>query len=271
MLAIAALTAANAMFGGGFIAAATADEQIVTCGSKDYKLRVCPIDRDATEVELRRQLSGAECVNERTWGARFGEIWVDKGCAAEFIVYTQRGARPRGGEIVACGSKNYKYAECRISDRVREVELVRRTSGAPCVYGHSWGFDRGRLWVDRGCAGEFEVSTSDSGRGGQRRRHDDGHGRWDRGDRDRRGLELFFAERNAIRACRRYGEDHPDRMGANWADANPHESFRAEVQGRRDNDWIVSGRFKTFNRGREGNVRARCVVENDRVVRFDAN
>ena len=95
--------------------------------------------------------------------------------------------------------------------------------------------------------------------------------RGDRGDRDRRGLELFFAERNAIRACRRYGEDHPDRMGANWADANPHESFRAEVQGRRDNDWIVSGRFKTFNRGREGNVRARCVVENDRVVRFDAN
>jgi hypothetical protein len=265
-LAFAALAAGFSAF-GGLGGPAFAGEQTVTCGSKDYKRGVCPIDRNATEVELRRQLSGAECINERTWGARFGEIWVDKGCAAEFIVYTEDTSRRSEGERVVCASKDYHRAECRISDQVREVELVRRTSGAPCIYGQSWGFDRGRLWVDRGCAAEFEVSTRDSNRGGQRRRQDDS----DRGDRGRPGVDRLFAERAAVRACRRYGEDHPDRLGANWAEANPHETFRAEDQGRRGDEFTVVGRFKTFNRGREGTARARCVVENERVKRFDAN
>ncbi len=259
VIAIAALAAGFTTAGEGV----RADEQSVTCRSKDYRAASCPIDRNATEVEMRRQLSGAACVHDRTWGARFGEIWVDKGCAAEFIVYIPSAGRGRDGEIVVCNSKDYRRQECAISDRVREVELVRKTSGAPCVYGQSWGFERGRLWVDRGCAGEFEVSVRDSDRGGARRR-------WD--DRGRRpNLDMIFAERNAIRACRRYGEDHPDRLGANWADANPHESFDVEPTSRRGEEWTVVGRFRTFNRGREGTVRARCQVFGDRVTRFSAN
>ena len=266
VLAMAAFAAGFSAFGGGFAATATADEQIVTCQSKDYKRKVCAIDRDATEVELRRQLSGAACVNEQSWGARFGEIWVDRGCAAEFVVYTQSASRPRDGERVACNSKDYRYAECKISDRAREVELIRRTSGAPCIYGQSWGFERGRLWVDRGCAGEFEISTSESNRGGPRRRFPGGN------DRDRPGrLDNLFAERQAIRACRRFGEDNPARLGANWAEANPSESFRVEARGRRDDHYEVFGRFKIFQRGREGAAKASCLVDNGRVQRFDVN
>lgn len=250
---------------GVFEGLAWAGEQRVTCRSNDYSRKNCPIDRDAVEVELSRQLSSAACIHDATWGAERGRIWVDRGCGAEFIVFTPRESRARDGDRVICSSTNYRHRYCSISDRVKEVELVRRISDAPCVYGRSWGFERGRLWVDRGCAAEFEVSTTDSRRGGSRRGFDDDH----RSDRDRPRLERLFAERRAVRACRRYGEDHPDRLSANWAEANPHETFKAEAKGRRDeNRWRVSGRFKTFNRGREGTARARCEVRGDRVTSF---
>src|SRR5258708_28882507 len=37
-------------------------------------------------LQLSRQLSGASCVEGRSWGYDSDGIWVDRGCAAEFIV-----------------------------------------------------------------------------------------------------------------------------------------------------------------------------------------
>lgn len=37
----------------------------------------------------------------------------------------------------------------------RDAVLVRQTSRSACVRGQTWGFRRGSVWVDRGCAGVF--------------------------------------------------------------------------------------------------------------------
>jgi len=48
----------------------------------------------------------------------------------------------------------------------REVELVSQRSGQ-CRFGRTWGYDlAGReLWVNGGCAGQFRITTHESGKG----------------------------------------------------------------------------------------------------------
>ncbi|MBK7600121.1 MAG: DUF3011 domain-containing protein [Acidobacteria bacterium] len=44
------------------------------------------------------------------------------------------------------------------------VQLVRQRSDAACIQGRTWGFDRRRIWVDRGCRADFIVGNRDDGR-----------------------------------------------------------------------------------------------------------
>jgi hypothetical protein len=39
----------------------------------------------------------------------------------------------------------------------RSIRLVRKRSDAACDMGRTYGFDRGGIWVDRGCRADFEV------------------------------------------------------------------------------------------------------------------
>lgn len=57
-----------------------------------------------------------------------------------------------------CASTNFDYSHCRIDTR-NGVRLVQQLSSAPCIQGRTWGTDRGGIWVDRGCAAEFSVSS----------------------------------------------------------------------------------------------------------------
>lgn len=58
-----------------------------------------------------------------------------------------------------CTSDDNRYERCDAGriDRRSRVELVRQTSRSACVYGQTWGVDRGSVWVDRGCRGVFGV------------------------------------------------------------------------------------------------------------------
>ena len=58
----------------------------VVCESRDFRYRHCPapVRRD---VDLVRQFSRTECRYGRTWGYDRLGVWVDRGCAAEFVVY----------------------------------------------------------------------------------------------------------------------------------------------------------------------------------------
>jgi len=57
---------------------------------------------------------------------------------------------------IVCESQNGRYKFCSADTR-GGVELRRQLSNAGCNFNRSWGYDRYRIWVDRGCRGEFEI------------------------------------------------------------------------------------------------------------------
>jgi hypothetical protein len=60
-------------------------DQRIRCESEDYAYQECPIGKHGY-VRLNRQLSDASCKQGRTWDYDRRSIWVDDGCAAEFLV-----------------------------------------------------------------------------------------------------------------------------------------------------------------------------------------
>jgi hypothetical protein len=57
----------------------------VRCESRGFGYHHCPAETGG-RVRLSEQISEAPCVRGRTWGYDRSGIWVDQGCAAEFIV-----------------------------------------------------------------------------------------------------------------------------------------------------------------------------------------
>ena len=37
------------------------------------------------------------------------------------------------------------------------VRIIRQRSDSDCIYNRTWGYDRSRIWVDRGCRADFEI------------------------------------------------------------------------------------------------------------------
>jgi hypothetical protein len=64
---------------------------------------------------------------------------------------------------IACTSEGGGYQFCRVETRYG-VRLTRELGRTRCVRGSTWGHDARGIWVDRGCAAEFEVG--DPGDGG---------------------------------------------------------------------------------------------------------
>lgn len=136
------------------------------CESRDGRRRYCDVDLRGRGATVIRNISRTPCEEGNTWGIDRRGVWVDGGCRAEFRIiddgYGGRppaGRPPYGGEqpvgTVRCESKDFRRSDCPLPGGARRVELVRQTSRAACVEGDTWGWDRGRVWVDRGCAGEF--------------------------------------------------------------------------------------------------------------------
>jgi hypothetical protein len=112
---------------------------------------------------VRRNLSIIACVEGTNWGWQHGEIWVDNGCRADFLVFPRREERreeerhyDRGGATVVCESPEGRYRRCdaRIPAGVR---INRQFGRADCVRGRNWDYDRNGIWVDHGCKAEFFI------------------------------------------------------------------------------------------------------------------
>lgn len=58
----------------------------VTCKSEGFGYKHCSIGRGGYRIRIGRQLSDTRCNRGDNWGVDRGGIWVDRGCAAEFIV-----------------------------------------------------------------------------------------------------------------------------------------------------------------------------------------
>ena len=64
---------------------ARADEQTITCESRNFRYSYCRADTD-NRVTLSRQRSSTRCRLWDNWGYDNRGVWVDRGCAAEFRV-----------------------------------------------------------------------------------------------------------------------------------------------------------------------------------------
>lgn len=61
---------------------------------------------------------------------------------------------------VTCASEGYKHSTCSLSKAGR-VTLKRQISRKTrCDQGRNWDYDRRQIWVDDGCAAEFQVESS---------------------------------------------------------------------------------------------------------------
>lgn len=104
-------------------------------------------------ARLVRQTSRSACVEGRTWGSRHGVVWVNNGCAADFVA---GGQNENAGYSVTCSSRNFGFATCAWRPQYGYPQLIEQISERACVQGRSWGYDRSRgLWVDRGCEARF--------------------------------------------------------------------------------------------------------------------
>ena len=139
---------------------------LVRCESGGFRDHYCAVETHGG-VRLVRQLSRAPCRQGSSWSYDRHGIWVNDGCGGEFEIMPgprDRGAArshapkqyARGGEEIACESREYRYQYCPVRN-AREVELLRQTSSSNCRFNRSWGYDRGGIWVDQGCAAIFRV------------------------------------------------------------------------------------------------------------------
>ena len=174
------------------------DAYMIYCSSDDMQRSWCPAD-SRFGVRMIRQRSQAACVEGQTWGFGKRGIWVDRGCRADFRVIGDW--QSRAAALVYCPSDYMNRNVCPVDTR-DGVFIIRQRSEADCVYNRTWGYDRDRIWVDRGCRADFEIvdrrerewrewsrDWSDDDRRGWDRDHprdrDDYRDRDDRRERDR--------------------------------------------------------------------------------------
>ena len=62
---------------------------------------------------------------------------------------------------ITCESRNGQYQSCS-ANTSGGVTLSRQLSSQGCWQGDTWGFDRNRVWVTRGCRAEFRVGGTSS-------------------------------------------------------------------------------------------------------------
>ena len=91
---------------GGLLlfAAAAVQASTVTCESRNDSFQSCPVDASGG-VRLSRQLSSQGCWQNDTWGYDRNQIWVNRGCRAEFEV---------GGHNPNSASKNNALAAAAV-------------------------------------------------------------------------------------------------------------------------------------------------------------
>jgi hypothetical protein len=145
---------------------AEAGQGLLSCASNGYRYQYCNADTQGRVVMLREVSSGNLCRQGRGWGYDDNGIWVDRGCRGDFSY----GRDDRGGGgwdrdgMLTCDSVGYRYRYCN-ADTQDNVRLLREVStGNLCRQGSGWGYDRGGIWVDRGCRGEFRYGRDNRGR-----------------------------------------------------------------------------------------------------------
>lgn len=141
----------------------------VDCVSRNFNYARCDVPwRDA---RLVRQLSDTACIRGQNWGMDRGGLWVDRGCSGTFVpAGGHHGGGPGYGGgwqpgpgwdtrfTVICESQDYRYRFCQVDlGGGGRAYVSHKISGAQCIEGRTWGWNRAGIWVDQGCAAEFTI------------------------------------------------------------------------------------------------------------------
>lgn len=139
----------------------------IACASKDYKTRQCGVNGIIRHVTLARQDSKTACIQGQTFSFNTYNVVVSGGCRGVFEVLYYANDNNNGGyrpdpsqpttQVINCGSRDYKYNSCYTNGVVAFVELVSQQSNTACIQGSTYGASYDRIWVDKGCAGNFRV------------------------------------------------------------------------------------------------------------------
>src|SRR5512147_2370301 len=128
----------------------------VRCESNNNARNYCPADTRGG-VRMTRQISGSPCTQGSTWGYDSNQIWVDRGCRAEFRAQQGRVGKEWRSSWLRCHDANNNARNYCPADTRGGVRMTRQISGSPCTQGSTWGYDSNQIWVDRGCRAEFEI------------------------------------------------------------------------------------------------------------------
>jgi len=136
----------------------------VTCSSERGGREYCQAD-GGSGVQMLRQISTAVCRKGYSWDKDGSGIWVDHGCKADFAVselgmlgvLIDRGKDYIQVHTFECESADKKKRHFCQADTRGGLRLIKTLSSQPCVYGKSWGYDAGGVWVERFCKAEFET------------------------------------------------------------------------------------------------------------------
>jgi hypothetical protein len=135
---------------------------VIPCSSADGEKHYCEADT-RYGARLVRQRSTAPCQQNESWGYDEQGVWVDKGCGGDFALGGGHAGKESGGTEVGqtfiCASENGRRTECP-ADTTKGVQLVRQLSEVRCKEGSSWGHEKNRIWVDKGCRGEFVLGVA---------------------------------------------------------------------------------------------------------------
>lgn len=194
------------------------------------------------------------------------------------VAWAQYGPAPYGGgggPVVRCESGEGRQQFCPADTR-GGVQLSRQLSRTPCVEGTSWGVQRGGIWVDRGCRGEFVTGYDGrypgggyeggygEGDGRELIRCESRDGRWRQCAVDARRVELVrqMSETPCIRG-RTWGVDR----GGIWVSGGCRAEFRAAGGWEGGEGWGQGGGSPQMVRCESGDNRRRmCPV----TIRGDA-
>ncbi len=144
--------------------------ETVECTSHHDAYQKCEVPWG--DASLARNLSGTQCVRGDNWGfdRRHGFIWVDHGCSARFKATGPSQAPEYGNQwhpgpewdhrfSMTCESTDGRQHFCAVDPGGGgRIVLEKQLSSATCVEGETWGWNRGGVWVNRGCRAKFTIN-----------------------------------------------------------------------------------------------------------------
>lgn len=131
------------------------------CDSETGRRKRCRI-QTGKGVRLAQRISTSPCTFGRTWGYDADEIWVRRGCRAEFQIDVDAGDLvpapriPADARLVRCESENGQAKRCSAAP-FEQAAIKEQLSNKKCEAGTSWRVDRGNIVVKSGCRAVFAV------------------------------------------------------------------------------------------------------------------